>query len=256
MGQYYKACFITAKKDKVKEYFDSWDTNNGSKLMEHSYIGNNFVMNVTYKMIECPKRLVWAGDYGNAVIGNDNYYDLTYKAKKVDPLDEIEISIVKRALDDNTIYINHDKKEWFDLKKQTIPDMKDWGGIAHPLPILTADGNGCGGGDYNGALMEMVGTWKGDLIEVSDTIPTNYKEIEPWFTEMSQEEVNKYFKELETPKKKYTIKVEYTTAEEFVVEAHTEEEALKIAEDMNPDETQIYENLSRKGQPLVLDYDK
>jgi hypothetical protein len=193
MGQYYKACFVNAKKDNVEEYFDSWDTNNGSKLMEHSYIGNDFVMNVTYKMINSPKRLVWAGDYGNYVVGENNYYMLCGKSKKSQ--NEIEINVMKHALDTNTIYINHDKKEWFDLKKQTIPDMRGWGGIAHPIPILTADGNGRGGGDYDGANMELVGTWKGDLIEVSDTIPADYKEIEPWFTEMSQKEIDEYFKE-------------------------------------------------------------
>lgn len=250
MGQYYKACFVTQKKNKVKEYFDSWDTNNGSKLMEHSYIGNNFVMNVTYKMINSPKRLVWAGDYGDDVVGKNNYYMLCDKSEKSQ--NETEINVIENALNANTIYINHDKKEWFDLKKQTIPAMKDWCGIVHPLPILTADGNGRGGGDYDGVNMELVGTWKGDLIEISDTIPDNYIEIESWFTEMSQKEIDEYFKELENTKKKYTIKINYTTSEEFVVEAHTEEEALALVEDMNPDETQVYENLTIDGSPHVI----
>jgi len=249
MGQYYKACFVNTKKDKVEEYFESWDTNSGSKLMEHSYVGNKFVMNVTYKMINSPKRLVWAGDYGDEIVGEDNFYDLTNNAEKSEPF---EIDMMKHVLDANTIYINHDKKEWFDLKKQTIPAMRGWSGIVHPLPILTADGNGRGGGDYGGANMELVGTWKGDLIEISDTIPDNYIEIEPWFTEMSQKEIDEYFKELENPKKKYTIKINYTTSEEFVVEAHTEEEALTLVEDMNPDETQVYENLTLDGSPHVI----
>ena len=249
MGQYYKACFVNTKKNKVKEYFDSWDTNDGSKLMEHSYIGNRFVMSVTYKMVNSPKRLVWAGDYADAVVGEDNFYDLTNNAEKSEPF---EIDVIEQAINENTIYINHDKKEWFDLKKQTIPDMRGWGGIAHPLPILTADGNGRGGGDYHGANEKLVGTWKGDLIEVSDTIPADYKEIEPWFTEMSQKEIDEYFKELANPKKKYTIKINYTTSEEFVVEAHTEEEALALVEDMNPDETQVYENLTLNGSPHVI----
>jgi len=251
MGQYFKACFINAKKDKVKEYFESWDTNDGSKLMEHSYVRNHFVMNVTYKMINSPKRLVWAGDYGDEVVGEDNYYMLCDKAEESQ--NDIEMNVIEQALNENTIYINHDKKEWFDLKKQTIPDMKGWNGVAHPLPILTADGNGRGGGDYDGAHMELVGTWKGDLIEVSDTIPENYKEIEPWFTEMSQKEIDEYFKELAPTKKKYTIKINYTTSEEFVVEAHTEEEALTLVEDMNPDETQVYENLTLDGSPYIVD---
>lgn len=249
MGQYYRPCFINDTKDNVLECFSPYDTDNGAKLMEHSYVGNALVLNVTYKMINSPKRLVWAGDYGDEVVGDDNFYYLTDKAEQSEPF---EIDMMKHALDANTIYINHDKKEWFDLKKQTIPDMRGWGGIAHPLPILTADGNGRGGGDYHGASEELVGTWKGDLIEVSDTIPADYKEIEPWFTEMSQKEIDEYFQELANPKKKYTIKIHYTTSEEFVVEAHTEEEALALVEDMNPNETQVYENLTLDGSPLVI----
>lgn len=250
MGQYFKACFINAKKDKVKEYFESWDTNNGSKLMEHSYVRNHFVMNVTYKMINSPKRLVWAGDYGDEVVGEDNYYMLCDKAKKSQ--NEIDMNVIEQALNENTIYINHDKKEWFDLKKQTIPNMKGWNGIAHPLPILTADGNGRGGGDYCGAHMEMVGMWKGDLIEVSDTIPANYKEIKPFFTEMNDAEIKVYMKAINSPKKGMKIRRSYTTYEEIVVEASTEEEALRMASDIDADETQVYENLTIDGSPIVI----
>ena len=250
MGQYFKACFITAKKDKVKKYFDSWDTNNGSKLMEHSYVGNHFVMNVTYKLINSPQRLVWAGDYADEVVGEYNYYMLCDNTKKSQ--NKIEMNVIEQALNENTIYINHDKKEWFDLKKQTIPDMKGWNGVAHPLPILTADGNGRGGGDYEGAHMEMVGMWKGDLIEVSDTIPADYKEIKPFFTEMNDTEIKVYMKALNSPKKGIKIRRSYTTYEEIIVEARTEEEALQMASDINPDETQVYEHLTIDGSPIVV----
>ena len=250
MGQYYVACFVNESKNQVENFFDSWTTNNGSKLMEHSYIGNNFVMNVTCQMINSPKRLIWAGDYGDAVVGDNNYYDLCDNSNKSQ--NEINIEVFKEALDANTIYINHSKREWFDLKKQILPAFKGWSGKIHPLPILTADGNGRGGGDYDGTLMEMVGTWKGDLIEVSNTIPDNYIEIEPLFTEMSQKDIDEYLFELENPKKKYTIKIQYTTSEEVVVEAHTEEEALEMVNNMNPDETQIYENLTLDGNPYCV----
>lgn len=249
MGQYYNACFINEDKNEVEVYFNSWDTKNGSKLMEHSYVGNHFVMNVTYQMINSPKRVVWAGDYADEVVGEDNYYMLCDNAKKSQ--NEIEINVIKDALTENTIYINHDKKEWFDLKKQTIPDMRGWSGIAHPLPILTADGNGRGGGDYDGAHMELVGTWAGDLIEVTDTIPTDYTEIAPFFTEMNDAEIEDYMNDLNNPKKTFTIRRSYTTYEEIVVEAHTEEEALRMASDIDADETQVYENLSVDGEPIV-----
>jgi hypothetical protein len=253
MGQYYRACFINEKKNEVVNWFLCYDTNNFAKLMEHSYIGNRFVMNVTYNMIHSPKRLVWCGDYGDEVAGTEQtYYDMTDDNKKIAPTDN---DVIETALKHNTYYINHDKKEWFDICKQVIPAEKGWGKNVHPLPILTANGNGRGGGDYHGVLMNMVGTWSGDLIEVSDTIPTDYKEIFPWFTEMSQDEVDKYMEELNAPKKKFTIRIDYTTSEEFVIEAKTEEEAIMLAKDKNPDETQVYENLTIDGSPRVLYWD-
>lgn len=255
MGQYYIPCFVNEDKNQVETYFNSWDTNNGAKLMEHSYVGNSLVMNVTYHMIDSPKRLVWAGDYADDVVDDKNFYNLCYEnninAVKQESIDDVEV--LKTALKDNIYYINHDKKEYFDISKQTIPNIRGWGGIAHPLPILTADGNGRGGGDYDGVHMELVGTWKGDLIEVSDTIPANYKEIEPWFTEMNDAEIEDYMNDLYGHgKRKFRIKVDYVTSEEFVVEAYTEEEALRLAEDRKPDKTQVYENLTLDGSPYAI----
>lgn len=42
MGQYYKP-IILSDDNKVVAYMYSHDYDNGLKLMEHSYIGNNFV---------------------------------------------------------------------------------------------------------------------------------------------------------------------------------------------------------------------
>ena len=184
MGQYYNPCFINETKDQVLGWFECFDTNNGAKLMEHSYVGNSLCKNVAFHMVKTPKRLVWCGDYADEVVGDKNYFDLCDKSTKIN-------SVGGDALDDtlnaNTIYINHDKKEWFDLTKQVTPACSDWDGKVHPLPLLTADGNGRGGGDYDGALMDMVGRWKGDLIEVSDEVPADYSEIEPWFTEQTED---------------------------------------------------------------------
>ena len=37
-----------------------------------------------------------------------------------------------------------DKKEF--VNKDTMPNNDDW--LVHPLPLLTCEGNGRGGGDY------------------------------------------------------------------------------------------------------------
>ena len=62
MGQYYKPINIDNK-----QWLYSHDFDNGLKLMEHSWIGNNFVgavMNLMLKGGEWfKKRIIWSGDY-------------------------------------------------------------------------------------------------------------------------------------------------------------------------------------------------
>ena len=47
----------------------------------------------------------------------------------------------------------------------------------HPLPLLVSEGNGRGGGDYNGNNNELCGTWARDCISVEKNIPDNYTEL-------------------------------------------------------------------------------
>jgi hypothetical protein len=68
--------------------------------------------------------------------------------------------------------INHSKREFVDKTK--VPNRDGW--YIHPLPLLTCEGNGKGGGDFRGDS-NLVGSWARDLISVYDTAPENYKEI-------------------------------------------------------------------------------
>ena len=45
MGQYYMVVILAEKSDKeyIRTYLDPGMYNNGMKLTEHSYIGNNFM---------------------------------------------------------------------------------------------------------------------------------------------------------------------------------------------------------------------
>ena len=48
-----------------------------------------------------------------------------------------------------------------------------WEYYIHPLPLLTSEGNGRGGGDYHTSdeyLENMVGSWARDVIEVTDDV--------------------------------------------------------------------------------------
>ena len=45
------------------------------------------------------------------------------------------------------------------------------------IHLLTAEGNGRGGGDYNGPDLELVGTWARDVISVEGLVPEGYTEL-------------------------------------------------------------------------------
>jgi hypothetical protein len=72
--------------------------------------------------------------------------------------------------------VNHDKKQF--VNKTNVPKDRD-GWRIHPLPLLTCEGNGRGGGDFRGDS-DLVGSWARDIISVESTkstIPKGYTEL-------------------------------------------------------------------------------
>jgi hypothetical protein len=180
MGQYYQPTKID-ENGEVVAWVYSHDYNNGLKLMEHSYIGNNFVEAVESQLIPSgdwyQSRLVWAGDYADANFDDDtNYNSRGTDENKINP----------KPLENSADYpfiCNFDTKQFVDKRKCTIPA---WEGaddlFIHPLPLLTADGNGRGGGDYRGSS-NLVGSWIGNRIGLEKEIPEGFIELEVSFTE-------------------------------------------------------------------------
>lgn len=176
MGQYYLAVNIDDMEHVSPHQYD-----NGAKLMEHSYIGNNFVEAVEFLLLDTGesknrwsgKRIVWAGDYADREPGEgENFYTLA-KGPGLQMLIE--------AVPSNYFYIiNHDKKEYLDKRKCPLYDK--WDLQIHPLPLLTAEGNGRGGGDYR-RDNDLVGSWARNRISVSWVVPDDFIEITPNFTE-------------------------------------------------------------------------
>ena len=166
MGQYYLAVILAEKSDKeyIRTYLDPTMYNNGSKLTEHSYIDNNF-MKILENLIGpngmfYRSRLVWAGDYADSE--PDSNRNLHTMCEANSPFVSTDESV------SYTYIVNHTKKVYIEKK-----------GDFHPLPLLTAEGNGRGGGDYfyNGPNMDMVGTWARDVISMENKAP-DYKLIE------------------------------------------------------------------------------
>lgn len=184
MGQYYRP--IILEKDDTTQPVQSWyshDYGNGLKLMEHSWIDNNFVAEVEHYLLNNPQRLVWEGDYADEELYN------SVKNMKVQPKTPIKYEdvwngTVKTDFDFNELHdtyvVNHDKKEFY-KRPEPVKNNGEWN--INPLPLLTSEGNGQGGGDYFGeACEEMVGTWARNLIELTKEHPTeDYTEIFPEF---------------------------------------------------------------------------
>ena len=83
--------------------------------------------------------------------------------------------------------INEDRKEYVDMWE--VPDVDGY--RIHPLPLLTCEGNGRGGGDYSGLNEKLVGSWARDFIKVAEhdwklvenLSKMGYKKIVPNFME-------------------------------------------------------------------------
>jgi hypothetical protein len=179
MGQYYRAVFVGYRGRSVKGFVKTYDFDNGAKLKEHYFIGNKFMRAVEALLIpgaiHHKSRLVWAGDYADEEPGTElNLYMMADKEKH---------RRIPNALSDDEskayrYIVNHDKKVYVD--KDLIEDSEDNWGI-HPLPLLTADGNGRGGGDYHDTDNSLVGLWARDIISLEKEKPGGYELLETDF---------------------------------------------------------------------------
>jgi hypothetical protein len=175
MGQYYRPCFIVEHEEAlaVIAALDPHDYDEGGKLMEHSWLKNEFVK--TVEQLLSPEgdyhgfQIVWAGDYAKEepempvnIFTFAKEQDLIIKPPKVNQLSRYRY------------VINHSKEMYVD--KMNISNINGW--RIHPLPLLTCEGNGQGGGDYFGEDPdEIIGSWARDRISCENTVPEGYSEL-------------------------------------------------------------------------------
>jgi hypothetical protein len=173
MGQYYNVVFLADKKHKneiIRLWLSSYNYMQGSKLTEHAFIGNPFVVAAEWML--CPKgamymsRIVWAGDYADDEENiNKNLHNLCEE-------DNENIIIVRNR--DTSMYkyiVNHTKRLYVNKMRQN--NNSD----IHPLPLLVCEGNGRGGGDYYGNNMNLCGTWARDCISMEMQPPEDFTEL-------------------------------------------------------------------------------
>jgi hypothetical protein len=188
MGQYYKPILLEEKSgehETIKCWIYSHEYDNGLKLMEHSWLANDFVRTFESLLAETPQRVVWAGDYADEEQNRKQYID--GKECEVNLYNLCDDATKARPNKQSKMYrylINHSKGLFVDKNKIPVSDVwtdpktnKEYPFQIHPLPLLTCEGNGRGGGDYRNDA-EIVGTWARDIISVTTKKPKGFQEIE------------------------------------------------------------------------------
>jgi hypothetical protein len=169
MGQYFRGIVLGKNKKTVLKGVSPYEYGNGAKLMEHSYIGNNYVKAFETLITNKPQHVVWCGDYADKDIGTEekgtNAYERLTEKKEVKPFVPKETG---------NFVVNHTKKQYVDKTKVSSND----GWQIHPLPLLTCNSNGRGGGDFGGNDPKgLVGSWAKDLISIETEKPTGFTEL-------------------------------------------------------------------------------
>ena len=192
MGQYFKA--VVERDDKVTVY----GPRGFMKMTEHSWISNEFTDTVLKDISDNgPARIAWIGDYADhesfcpSGMDEKEYMErygaawddaetVTGAIGQSKPVEYIRISF------DDDCDIHFKPKDLMDyclvnLTKGRYMSLGDYIGYdtamrrvsLFPLSILTAVGNGEGGGDYFGSCMESVGSWAFDEIDLvrKDELP-------------------------------------------------------------------------------------
>ena len=168
MGQYFYAVILD-EQGNIVVWMSPQSYDNGLKLTEHSFLGNTFVSTFEFGLsplgVYHKHRVVWAGDYAPRE-----------PEKKTNLHQECnEYNCIQPKVKDTTNYrfvLNHSKKKYVD--KSNIPAKN--GCTLHPLPLLTAEGNGLSGGDYH-RYSPLIGSWARDVISVEEEKPTDFEEI-------------------------------------------------------------------------------
>lgn len=211
MGQYYNPCILKKNwkqaNNPVEKTLKCYDFDNGAKLMEHSYAGNNFVGAVMYLLATdyFGRPFVWCGDYADSVKTNTGEHDIyqdgqhflygkneewdkspSYK-KFFNRLPKVFTDGEAEEIPYYRFIVNLSKKQFVEVPKFV---ENQWN--VHPLPLLTCEGNGAGGGDYricaNGYDYRKdvrIGLWAFDRIgatnDIAEYLKKGFKVIDGHF---------------------------------------------------------------------------
>ena len=171
------------------------------KMVEHAHLDTTTTLVVEWYLSpdgpygDGTYGLVWAGDYGpkSAPGGQPLHYyvdellasdDMAKLGTAKPVLMSWETAFETHALKRGEILnakswryiVNHTKKTYLDKAVLSLEDDS----LFHPMCILTAEGNGCGGGDYHGINKTRASLWAYDVVGVSNEIPIGYNCTTDW----------------------------------------------------------------------------
>lgn len=145
------------------------------KLMEHSYWGNPLVDGIAQTILENPAQVAWIGDYADS----GDFPDKFELARRREGRAVMEPS--PKFTMHNKFLINNTKRRYISCEQfyqdhvwHEKFDGREISWCYNPLSLLTAVGNGAGGGDFYGNGSERIGEWVFDEILLSEQEPEGY----------------------------------------------------------------------------------
>lgn len=188
MGAYYKVVNL----EDMESLFP-YDFNSSAKMLDHAYVGNNYVnvaLNEIFEGSWKNKPIAWVCSYDNS----PQYHDVHDKAVNVSSCAEN----VEYLDFSNAIIINNDKQEYIDLTEFVLNYPGERELMIHPFCLLTSSTDeGMGGGDYH-YEHALRSTWAGDRFVVTFNraeVPFEYKNVSKevyFFNDESTERVDEF----------------------------------------------------------------
>ena len=154
MGQYYKTVIVSSKCDSEKKIvtvdndcgFNDWIR---LKLMEHSYLNNEWTDSIATLLYRNKVRMAHVGDYAYEYPQYELAYNINVDRKNLEADIYDEDGNFKEFDYHKKYLVNYDKRIFIDFDKYKEKSKVGWSEDTYicPFTLLTALGNGRGGGE-------------------------------------------------------------------------------------------------------------
>ena len=170
MEQYFRAVL---RKDHLMNWriYTPAEVKCYPQMKDQAFVDCRYTACVKGLLFQTPAHVIWAGSLADPEPGKErNMFDCA-RNKRLRP--ETLIPFTKDVFSRMHYLVNHSKRQYIDYATALKDDS---GNRLDPLPILTAEGNGRGQGDYYGINRELAGIWARDIISIEETPPADFDE--------------------------------------------------------------------------------